>query len=128
MKPKFFLLLFFALLFSGESIGQTDKKVSESRDFQNSGFPNTGQKNPTAAGFSFKLIPAANNTLCYDIYSDGRLLIHQPSVPGLPGNEGFATAADAEKVARLVIQKLKNGEMPPTVTIEEMKDMRVISQ
>ena len=62
-------------------------------------------------------------TMCY---SDGRLMIHQSSVPGLPGNEGLKTKADAEKVAQLVIEKIKKGEMPPTVSIEEMKTLNVI--
>jgi len=58
--------------------------------------------------------------------ADGRLMIHQSSAPGLPGNEGFKTKADAEKVAKLVISKIKKGEMPPTVSIEEMKKLKVI--
>jgi hypothetical protein len=55
-----------------------------------------------------------------------RLLIHQPSIPGLRGNEGFKTKANAENVAKLVIEKLKKGEMPPTVTIDEMKKLKVL--
>ena len=54
------------------------------------------------------------------------MTIHQPSIPGMPGNDGFKTKADAEKVAQLVIKKIKKGEMPPTVTVEEMKKMKVI--
>ena len=49
------------------------------------------------------------------------MMIHQPSAPGLPGNEGFKTKAAAQKVADLVIQKIKNGEMPPSITKEEMQ-------
>ena len=44
----------------------------------------------------------------------------------MPGNEGFKTKADAEKVAQLVIDKIRKGEMPPTVTIKEMKKLKVI--
>jgi hypothetical protein len=44
----------------------------------------------------------------------------------MPGNEGFKTKADAEKVAKLVIDKIKRGEMPPTVSVEEMKKLQVI--
>ena len=70
---------------------------------------------------SCKIIPAANKTWCYDILADGKMMIHQPSAPGLPGNEGFKTKAAAQKVADLVIQKIKNGEMPPSITKEEMQ-------
>ena len=67
------------------------------------------------------IISATNNTWCYDILVDGKILIHQPSKPGMEGNEGFKTKVIAQKVAALVIQKIKNGEMPPSVTREEMK-------
>ena len=60
------------------------------------------------------------------MYADGRLIIHQNIIPAMPGNEGFKTKADASKVAQLVIGKIKKGEMPPTVTIEEMKKLKVI--
>jgi hypothetical protein len=72
------------------------------------------------------IIPAANNTWCYDIYVEDRLFIHQPSVPGLPGNEGFKTKENAEKVAKRVIEKIKNGEVPPSISIEELKKLNVL--
>ena len=83
---------------------------------------------PAAAQFAnskltSKIIPAANETWCYDILADGRTMIHQPSVPGLPGNEGFKTRAAAQKVADLVIQKIKNGEMPPSITKAAMQQI-----
>ena len=76
--------------------------------------------------FTWKIIDAPNHTYGYDVLDDGRLLIHQKSIPAMPGNEGFKTKADASKVAQLVIGKIKKGEMPPTVTIEEMKKLKVI--
>ena len=86
---------------------------------------------PAAAQFSntklsYKIIPAANHTFCYDVLADGKVLIHQPSKPGLPGNEGFKTKAEAEKVAQLIITKIKNGEMPPSVTTDELKKINVL--
>jgi len=53
-------------------------------------------------------------------------MIHQTSVPALPGNEGFKTREAATKVALLVIEKIKKGEMPPTISIDEMKKLKVI--
>ena len=75
---------------------------------------------------TYKIIDGPNHTFCYDVYADGRLLIHQTSIPAMPGNEGFKTKADAEKVALLVIDKIRKGEMPPTVTVEELKKFKVI--
>lgn len=86
---------------------------------------------PSASKFansklSYKIINAQNKTFCYDIFADSRLIIHQTSIPGLSGNEGFKRKESAEDVAKLVISKVKNGEMPPTVTIEEMKKLKAI--
>ena len=73
--------------------------------------------------FEIKIAP--HDTYGYDIYDDNHKLIHQPSIPGLPGNDGFKTKADALKVAQLVCDKLKNGEMPPSVSLKEMKQLKV---
>ena len=70
--------------------------------------------------------PGLNQTWGYDILVDQRLTIHQITIPGMPGNEGFKTKEGAEGVARLVIVKIKKGEMPPSITIEEMKKIQAI--
>jgi hypothetical protein len=75
---------------------------------------------------TYKIIVAANKTFGYDVYANGKLMIHQKSIPAMPGNEGLKTKAGAEKVAQLVVDKIKKGEMPPTVTVEEMKKLKVI--
>lgn len=89
-------------------------------------FPKASQYSNTK--ISYKLISAPANTYAYDIYADGKIMIHQTSIPAMQGNEGFKTKAAAEKVAQLVIGKIKKGEMPPTVSIEEMKKLKVISK
>jgi hypothetical protein len=75
---------------------------------------------------TYKIIDAPKHTYGYDVFGDGRLMIHQTSVPALPSNEGFKTKEDATKVALLVIEKIKKGEMPPTISIDEMKKLNVI--
>ena len=87
-------------------------------------FPSAGTYANTK--LTYKIIDAPSHTYCYDIYADGRLMIHQNSAPALPGNQGFKTKAAAEKVAQLVISKIKKGEMPPTISVEEMKKLKVI--
>ena len=88
-------------------------------------------KFPAASAYAntkltYKIIDAPKHTYGYDVFADGRLMIHQTSVPALPGNEGFKTKEDATKVALLVIEKIKKGEMPPTISIDEMKQLKVI--
>ena len=75
---------------------------------------------------SYKVIPAVNNTFCYDIYANGKLMIHQPSKPGMQGNEGFKTKEQAQSVAGLVIAKIKKGIMPPSVTTDELQKLKAI--
>lgn len=75
---------------------------------------------------SYKIISTANNTFCYDIFSDDKLIIHQPSIPGVKGNEGFKTKDAAVKVAELVIGKLQKGQSPPSVTMDELKQLKAM--
>ena len=85
------------------------------------------QKNPYAnAEITIKIIPSANKTFGYDILLYGRPLVHQPNIPGLPGNEGFTTKERAQTVAEFVVKKIRNNEMPPTVTIEDLNNMGVL--
>ena len=78
------------------------------------------------AEITIQIIPSANNTFGYDILLYGRPFVHQPSIPGLPGNDGFTTKERAQKVAELVLKKIRNNEMPPTVTIDELNSMEVL--
>lgn len=85
------------------------------------------QENPYAkAEITTKIIPSANNTFGYDILLHGKRLVHQPSIPGLPDNEGFATKEKAQTVADFVARKIRNNEMPPTVTVEDLNNMGVL--
>ena len=92
---------------------------------------NNAAKFPAAGTYAntkltYKIIDAPNKTFGYDVYADYKLMIHQNSIPALPGNEGFKTKADTEKVALPVIDKIRKGEMPPTVSVDELKELKVI--
>jgi hypothetical protein len=106
--------IFFLLCLHGQQQPKQKNAVGQ--------FPQTS----TNTKLTWKIIDAPNHTYGYDVLADGRLIIHQSSIPAMPGNEGFKTKADASKTAQLVIGKIKKGEMPPTVTIEEMKKLKVI--
>ena len=80
------------------------------------------------AALTYIIIDAPNSTFGYDVLMDGKLMIHQTSIPAMPGNDGFSSKDDAAKVAELVMYKIKKGEMPPTVTTEELKSLHVINQ
>jgi hypothetical protein len=76
---------------------------------------------------SSQVITSINNTWGYDILVENKIFIHQPSIPGVNGNEGFKSKLAAQNVANLVITKMKKGEMPPSVTEEEMKKLNVLN-
>jgi hypothetical protein len=112
------ILLFFLAIFlaNGQNKGSQLPDVAK------------GSVSEQQAGFSYTyaVIPSLNGTWGYDILKGSKKVIHQESIPGLPGNEGFSSRGDAEKVARLVIEKLLSGEMPPSVTLTEMKSLKVL--
>lgn len=113
------LFLFFLTVFV--SVHSQNQKIQSSDEHK---IHEEGKQ--TGIKYTYKVIPSINNTWCYDIYKNSKMLIHQTNMPGLPGNEGFKKKSDAGKVARLVIKKLKKGEMPPSITAEEMKSLKVL--
>jgi len=124
---KKFTLLFLVYLCCNISANAQQANKSKKKSTQKT----TQNKNETPefpssesfknAKLTYKIISAPNNTWCYDIYKDGNICIHQNSIPGVAGINGFTTKEKAEKVAQLVVTKIQNGEMPPTVSQEEMK-------
>lgn len=73
------------------------------------------------AVYSLQIIAAPENTFGYDILKDNKPFIHQPHVPGMPGIKGFAKETQARKAAEVMIEKLNNNIVPPTISEEELK-------
>jgi hypothetical protein len=117
-----FLIVFILFSFSGWAISAdaSGKKQDVKKDVKD-------QTNPYAnAKITIKIIPSVDKTFGYDIFLDGKLLVHQPHIPALPGNKGFTTRERAQKVAEFVVKKIKNNEMPPTVTIDNLNNLGVL--
>jgi len=62
----------------------------------------------------------------YDIYRNGKPYIHQPHIPGISGLKGFKSERDAMAVGNLVMEKIRNNILPPGVSIEEMKELKIV--
>lgn len=108
------IILFFVVhVLKAQQVTQQETKFPEAKTMSNK-------------KLTYSVISSPGSTFGYDIFADSKLLIHQPSIPGLSGNSGFQTKQSAEKMALFVIDKIKNGEMPPSVTEKEMKDLKVI--
>lgn len=74
----------------------------------------------------YSIINSENNTYGYEISIDNQLSISQTSIPGQPGNKGFSTKYKAEKTAKYIVNKIKNGIMPPTITQAELDSLGVL--
>jgi hypothetical protein len=88
------------------------------------------QKKVTAKKFSkvqlrYMIINASDGTFGYYIFADGQMLIEQKSIPGVSGNKGFVSKEEAQRTAGFVIKKIKSGEMPPTVSVKELKKLNI---
>ncbi|MFM2226577.1 MAG: hypothetical protein RJA07_2779 [Bacteroidota bacterium] len=70
--------------------------------------------------YTYKIIDSQNTTFGYEIYADKKVMIKQLTIPGRQGNEGFKTKKQAEFIAKVVVDKIKKGIMPPTITNEEL--------
>lgn len=62
----------------------------------------------------------------YNIIEDGKLRIHQTSIPSVAGIRGFSSQEKAMKVAEFVIFKMKNKIFPPTVDRAELDSLQVL--
>jgi hypothetical protein len=62
----------------------------------------------------------------YDIKIDGQPFVHQPHIPAVSGDQGFASEADAKKAGELVAYKIRNNILPPSVTVEELDSIGVL--
>lgn len=63
---------------------------------------------------------------CYDILTDiGDLLIRQDTKPAVGGTNGFATKAEAENIADLVIS-LMDADLSPSVTVAQVTNAKTL--
>lgn len=78
------------------------------------------------ADIQYFIIHADDHKYGYTVFIDGQLYIEQKSIPAVEGHAGFRTKEDAEKTAQLVIKKIREGEMPPTISLDDLKSLKVI--
>lgn len=86
----------------------------------------TAQNSNSKAKYESKIVENKNKTFGYQILKDTKVMINQESMPAVPGNDGFPRKIDAERMANLVIFKLENNIMPPTVTVAEVDSIKAI--
>ena len=121
LKKWFFVVLIFTALLG---CTHTNKNIPATKTTEA-----TAQEKPKpeAEKFTFRIIPAAENTFGYEILDQGKILVQQKTIPAMPGNNGFKTEDDAKKCADFVISKLNQNIMPPSVTPEELDSLGIIT-
>lgn len=61
----------------------------------------------------------------YDIYMNEKMYVHQPHIPAVSGNHAFRSENDARKAGELMVYKIRNNVMPPSITIEELDSIGI---
>lgn len=122
---KHLLYLFFIIFISCSS---QPEKVEQASAVTNN---QTQTEEPTATpNFStqFFLVDSLNPKLGfgYNILIDGAIFIHQTSIPAMAGNNAFTTKDKAELVANLMVYKLKNNIMPPSISKQELDSLKIL--
>jgi hypothetical protein len=70
---------------------------------------------------------SSSNGWGYEIIADGKVYIHQEFIPAIPGRHGFKTSDDAVKVGKKVVAKISANQIPPTITVDELKEMGIVN-
>lgn len=64
----------------------------------------------------------------YDLYVNGKRTIRQPIIPAVPGNDAFASDADAKKIGDLAAWKMKSTGAFPTINIHDLDSLGIKHQ
>lgn len=64
----------------------------------------------------------------YEVKLDNKAYIRQEFMPQVEGYVRFASKADADKLAALVVTKMQNGSSMPSVSRKELVDLGLITQ
>ena len=62
----------------------------------------------------------------YDVFVNGKQMIHQPNIPCISGNKGFTSEDKAKKTADFVSGKIKRNIIPPVVSLNELDSLGVL--
>lgn len=62
----------------------------------------------------------------YTILEGTKVVVNQPHIPAVQGLKGFSSEARAKRAGEEVAFKLEQGIVPPTLTVAELKAIKVI--
>jgi len=113
---SFNLLIITALLFFSTGCG-----TSSNRSTETAGVEYTTQPDSVFQA----VVVVSGNGWGYRITQNKSVIINQPTIPAINGNQAFKSEAEARSVAMLVVEKLNRGHMPPSVTVKELDSLGI---
>ena len=118
-------VLFIAILIISVSCGE--KSPSENREV-NQQIDSSVESLSKVKDPEFTLITVEYPTIGwgYQILQDGKLAIDQKHIPVIQGYRSFSSKEKAEKTGNFIVQKMKNGIFPPTLTEQELDSLEVL--
>jgi len=60
----------------------------------------------------------------YDVLMNDSIYIHQQQMPAVQGTRGFTTQQEAEKVANLVVDRIRKKELP-TIYLRDLDSLHI---
>lgn len=107
----FYLTIFLFGLFSCSESSSTQKKE------------NSANKKVT---YSYKVLKQSDSCYHYKIFKDNLVFIYQQIIPAISGKKKFNSENEAKKIAELVVFKLNNSIVPPTITFHELDSLGIM--
>jgi hypothetical protein len=82
------------------------------------------RKKPAAAPISYRCYNTGHGW-GYDILSYNKTIVHQPFIPGFPGNNGFSNEQQARTAAQFVIENIKSSG-DPALSRQQLQQIGVL--
>lgn len=76
------------------------------------------------ADYQLQIFKTSESEWGYLIHTNNKTLIYQEHIPCIAGKKAFMSERDAKKTGELVIQKVKNGQLP-TINIADLKKLGI---
>lgn len=76
-------------------------------------FKNTNNQSTESSQSAYKLqVIEIDSSWIYEIYKNDTMFIRQEYIPSIKGKQSFKTREDAEKIGKLVVDKLSKNVLP----------------
>ena len=109
------IFLFLTIVVLSVSCGEksTSESIEDNQQNDSLSEPVTKAKGPE---FTVITVEYPSTGWGYQILQDGKLAIDQKHIPVIQGYKSFSSKEKAEKTGNFIVQKMKNGIFPPTLT------------